>query len=109
MSEGATTGDLELGQILLRTSRLSPEQLAQARSRQDERAERLSDVLVEEGMLNSDEVLHGLAEQFGLSVQQIEEAAERHLFPNIWLAIAQPARDTCHVYPRRGVAPVHTG
>ena len=70
MSEGATTGDLELGQILLRTSRLSPEQLAQARSRQDERAERLSDVLVEEGMLNSDEVLHGLAEQFGLSVQQ---------------------------------------
>lgn len=72
VSEGSTStsGDLELGQILLRTTRLSPDQLAVARSRQDERAERLSEVLVEEGMLNQDEVLHGLAEQFGLSVQQ---------------------------------------
>jgi len=70
VSEASTSGDLELGQILLRTTRLSPEQLALARSRQGESAERLSEVLVEEGMLNPDEVLHGLAEQFGLSVQQ---------------------------------------
>ena len=70
MSEASISGDLELGQILLRTTRLSPEQLAEARSRQGESAERLSEVLIEEGMLNPDEVLHGLAEQFGLSVQQ---------------------------------------
>ncbi len=70
MSEAPLSGDLELGQILLRTTRLSPEQLARARSCQDERAERLSEVLIEEGMLNSDEVLHALAEQFGLNVQQ---------------------------------------
>ena len=70
MSEVPHSGDFELGEILLRTTRLSPEQLAQARARQDERAERLSDVLVEEGMLNADEVLHGMAAQYGLEVHQ---------------------------------------
>ncbi|MFP6640735.1 MAG: type II secretion system ATPase GspE [Myxococcota bacterium] len=70
MSEAPHSQDLELGQILLRTTRLSEEQLAHARARQNERFERLSEVLVEEGMLNADEVLHGLAEQYGLEVRQ---------------------------------------
>jgi len=62
----AGTQRLDLGDVLLRVTRLEPEQLAEARARQAESGERLSDVLVEEGMLNSDEVLLGMAEQLGL-------------------------------------------
>ena len=61
--------DLELGDILLRTTRLDPEQLERARARQRESHERLGDVLVEEGLLNPDEVLAGLAEQLRLEVR----------------------------------------
>ncbi|HPG29000.1 MAG TPA: type II secretion system protein GspE, partial [Myxococcota bacterium] len=61
-------GSLELGEILLRETRLSPEQLEAARVRQAESQERLADVLVEEGFLNADEVLHALGQQLGLPV-----------------------------------------
>jgi general secretion pathway protein E len=61
-------GELELGEILLRTTRLEPEQLERARERQRESRERLADVLVEEGLLNADEVMGGLAEQLGLEI-----------------------------------------
>jgi general secretion pathway protein E len=57
---------LDLGEVLLRTSRLEAEQLVAARERQSETGERLADVLVEEGMLNTEEVLAGQAEQLGL-------------------------------------------
>ena len=43
------TSSLELGEILVRETRLTPEQLEQARLRQTESHERLADVLVEEG------------------------------------------------------------
>ena len=59
---------LELGDILVRETRLSPEQLEQARLRQAESHERLGDVLVEEGFLNADEVLHALGHQQGLEI-----------------------------------------
>ncbi len=59
---------LDLGDILVRETRLSPEQLEQARLRQIESHERLGDVLVEEGFLNADEVLHALGHQQGLEV-----------------------------------------
>jgi general secretion pathway protein E len=59
---------LELGQILLRETRLSPEQLQQARLRQIESHERLADILVEDGFLNADEVLQALGHQQGLAI-----------------------------------------
>jgi len=59
---------LELGEVLVRETRLTPEQLEQARLRQTENHERLSDVLIEEGFLNADEVLHALGHQQGLPV-----------------------------------------
>jgi len=72
-------GSLELGEILLRETRLTPEQLEQARLRQTGSQERLADVLVEEGFLNPDEVLLALGRQQGLEVlssldlEQIDE------------------------------------
>ena len=57
---------LELGEILLRTTRLEPDQLEQARERQHESRGRLTDILIEEGMLNPDEVLGAIARQLDL-------------------------------------------
>ncbi len=80
MSEGAYHNELELGEILLRTTRLEAEQLARARERQGASHERLTDVLIEEGMLNADEVMDAIAAQFGLTVraaiapEEVEEA-----------------------------------
>lgn len=68
--------ELELGDILLRTTRLEPEQLERARARQRESHERLGDVLVEEGLLNPDEVLAGVAEQLRLDVRHTLSADE---------------------------------
>jgi len=66
---GSSPGEsLELGATLLRETRLTPEQLEQARLRQTESHERLADVLIEEGFLNADEVLHALGHQLGLPV-----------------------------------------
>jgi general secretion pathway protein E len=69
-------GSLELGEILVRETRLTPEQLERARVRQIESNERLSDVLVEEGFLNIDEVLHALGNQQGLAVVSGIDAGE---------------------------------
>jgi len=67
MSEELQISDsLELGEILLRTTRLEAQQLERARTLQVESRERLADILVEEGMLNSDEVLSAVARQLGL-------------------------------------------
>ena len=60
---------LDLGEILVRTTRLEAGQLAAARKRQTESGEQLSDILIEEGMLNSDEVLIGLASQLGVELR----------------------------------------
>lgn len=59
---------LDLGRILVRETRLSPEQLDLARTRQFESKTRLSDVLIEEGFLNADEILQAIGHQQGLSV-----------------------------------------
>jgi general secretion pathway protein E len=45
---------------------LEPEQLAHARIRQQDSQARLGDVLVEDGLLSSEEVLAGIAQQLGL-------------------------------------------
>ena len=65
-----TRGDLELGDILLRTTRLSAEQLELARNRQQESHQRLGDVLVEDGLISPDDLLRAIAEQLRLDVLQ---------------------------------------
>jgi general secretion pathway protein E len=75
-SDGRGDESLELGQLLVRETRLSPEQLEQARLRQVESHERLTDVLVEEGFLNAEEVLHAIGHQQGLAVVSNIDAAE---------------------------------
>ena len=59
---------LDFGEVLIRTTRLEPEQLERARQRQVESGERLADVLIEEGMLNPSEVQKAFAEQLGLEL-----------------------------------------
>ncbi len=76
MNDPAHRGQLDLGEVLLQTSRLEPEQLAQARIRQQDSQARLGDVLVEDGLLSSEEVLAGIAEQLGLEFRtSIDTAA----------------------------------
>jgi general secretion pathway protein E len=68
-SAAVDSQSLDLGEILVRTSRLEPEQLAQARILQAERHGRLGEILVGEGWLSADELLAGLAEQLGLPIR----------------------------------------
>lgn len=85
---------LELGQILVRETRLSPEQLQQARLRQLESHQRLADILVEEGFLNSDEVLQALGHQQGLAIiSSIDpEEIDETLLPTIPITFAKQHR-----------------
>ena len=74
MSEASMTspqagGRLDLGSILLETSSLTEEQLANAREIQLESGRRLADVLIGEGWVNSDEVLEAMGEQFDLPIR----------------------------------------
>lgn len=110
---GGLGESLELGEILIRETRLTPEQLERARIRQVESHERLSDVLIEEGFLNADEVLHALGHQQGLAVvaaidsQEVDEtllarvpitfAKQHRILPLAWasegvlrVAVADP-------------------
>ena len=60
----------DLGEILLRTTDLTPEQLADARRAQAEgRGRRLGDVLVDEGLVTAEQVLDALSQQLGLPVR----------------------------------------
>ena len=54
-------GSLELGEILLRQTRLTPEQLERVRALQGEKNERLADLIVEEGLLQHGDALGRLA------------------------------------------------
>ena len=85
---------LELGQILVRQTRLTPEQLQQARLRQIENHDRLADILVEEGFLNADEVLQALGHQQGLAIiSSIDpEEVDETLLPVIPITFAKQHR-----------------
>jgi general secretion pathway protein E len=72
----AAEGSLDLGEILLRQTRLTPEQLERARTLQGEKNERLADLLVEEGLLNPDEILAAIGHQQGLPVVSAIDPAE---------------------------------
>lgn len=63
-------GDLEISEILLRTTRLSAEQLETARLSHQESHRRLTDVLVEEGLVSPDELLRAMGEQLRLDIVQ---------------------------------------
>jgi general secretion pathway protein E len=69
VSEAVRLEGLDLGTILLETTRLDEDQLARARERQLESRESLAEILVEEGMLNSDEVRRALAHQLDLELR----------------------------------------
>jgi len=98
---------LDLGEVLLRTTRLEPEQLESARQRQAQSGERLTDVLVEEGWLNPDEVLEALGHQLGLPVRSEldPEAVDEAIVERIPISFAKHHRllplgldgDTLHV------------
>jgi general secretion pathway protein E len=60
---------LDLAEILLETTGLTPEQLAEARERQAESGRRLSGVLVAEGLVSADEVLEALGRQLDLPIR----------------------------------------
>ncbi len=76
MTDPAHRGELDLGEVLLQTSRLEPEQLAQARIRQQANHARLGDVLVEDGLLSSEEVLAGIGQQLGLEFRPVIDPTE---------------------------------
>jgi general secretion pathway protein E len=69
MSESPQLEVLDLGTVLLRTTRLEPDQLEAARARQVQSGESLPEILIEEGMLNGDEVRRALGEQLGLELR----------------------------------------
>jgi general secretion pathway protein E len=76
MSEAAQSPDAparrprDLAEILLRTTELSEEQLAEARRIQAEsRGRRLIDVLVEEGFVSAEQVLDALSQQLGIPIR----------------------------------------
>ncbi len=94
LAHGDLSQSLELGHILVRETRLSPEQLKQARSLHLETGTRLTDVLVEVGFLNSDEILQAIGHQQGLTVVSDIDADEidESLLPNVPITFAKQHR-----------------
>ena len=72
MSEPATSlrpARSDIGQILLRTTRLTEEQLDTARATQAAAGGSLTDVLVAQGSVTADEVMNAMSEQLGLPIR----------------------------------------
>jgi general secretion pathway protein E len=82
---------LDLGTILLRTTSLNEDQLADARAALADKGGRLTDVLVEEGVVSAEEVLHALSIQLGLAVRpQIDaQAIDETLVERVPIAFAK--------------------
>jgi general secretion pathway protein E len=64
----APSGALSLGSLLLRATRLTPEQLDEARARAEDQDKPLVEVLVESGALGEEEILRALGEALDLPV-----------------------------------------
>ena len=60
---------LDLGQILLRSTQLTEEQLESVRSEQAERSGSLTDALIAAGHVTADEVMDATSEQLGLPIR----------------------------------------
>jgi general secretion pathway protein E len=80
MSEAATalrrTGRPDIGPILLRTTKLTEEQLESARREQAEKGGTLTDHLIAAGAVSPDEVMTALSEQLGLPIRAQIRAAD---------------------------------
>ncbi len=77
MSEApARHGSLDLGEILLRTTKLTAEQLEGARQVQTQGGGRLADRLVAEGYVSQEEVLEALGRQLGVAVRPQIDASK---------------------------------
>ena len=61
---------LDLGEMLLRGTRLTPEQLDAAQRRQAESGGRLAEILIEDGALTEEELLDALGRQLALRVRR---------------------------------------
>jgi len=87
----APAEELELERILLRSTRLTADQLEDALQRRAETGERLVQVLVEEGHLGDDEVIEALARQLDLPVRtEIDpEAIEDDLLAAVPIGFAK--------------------
>ena len=66
MSSAAPAEPFSLGTLLLRATRLTPEQLEAARARQEESGRTLIEVLVEQHLLGEEEILRALGEELAL-------------------------------------------
>jgi general secretion pathway protein E len=69
-------GALSLGALLLRATRLTPEQLDEARARAEDQDRPLVDVLIEQGALGEDEILGALGASLDLPVRPSIAAAQ---------------------------------
>jgi general secretion pathway protein E len=80
MSEAATArrraGRPDIGPILLRTTKLTEEQLESARREQAEKGGTLTDHLIAAGAVSPDEVMTALSEQLGLPIRAQIRAAD---------------------------------
>jgi general secretion pathway protein E len=85
------TGELDLGEILLRTTQLSDVQLAEIRQLQSEEGGRLSDLLVREGHVSADEVLGALGEQLALPIRPLidSQVVDETLVESVPIAFAK--------------------
>jgi general secretion pathway protein E len=78
-------GSRDIGEILLRTTSLTEEQLEAARSFHQESGGRFGDVLVSRGFVSADQLLGALSEQLGLPVRaqirngDVDESLIEHL------------------------------
>jgi general secretion pathway protein E len=67
---------LELGELLVRATSLTDEGLEQARKRQEESGQRLTEVLVDLGLVREEEMLEAVAGIYGLPVRESLPADE---------------------------------
>jgi general secretion pathway protein E len=61
---------LELGEILVRSTSLTDEGLEQARKQQEESGQRLTEVLIDLGLVREEELLGAVADIYGLSIKE---------------------------------------
>jgi hypothetical protein len=99
----ATPGALSLGALLLRATRLTPEQLDDARARAEDAGTSLVDVLIENGMLEEQEILGALGEALGMPVRSpiAADRIDAELVDKIPIAFAKSRHPAARTHHRR--------
>jgi general secretion pathway protein E len=90
-AERAPTRRLDLAGILMETAGVTEDQLAAARERQAETGQRLTDVLVAEGVVTSDQVIEALGRQLDLPIRSAipPEAVDEGLIETVPIAFCK--------------------